>query len=105
MQFKDTVCSARRWKRCSIDVRQLAVVPVPVSAGEEPVLGAGVGVLPLLKPPGSSTAHQRSASPFLIFSKTVTETSAEKAGFLLRLSHSIHCQQMELQRRQNLEPR
>lgn len=34
-----------------VNVWQLAVVPVPVSTSKEPVLGAGVRVLALLKPP------------------------------------------------------
>lgn len=34
-----------------VNIRQVAVCPVPVSATEEPVLGAGVGVLALFKPP------------------------------------------------------
>lgn len=70
-QFKDTVCSPadclQSGKRRSINVRQLAVVPVPVPASEEPVLGAGVGVLPLLKPPGGRTADQRLAKPVFFF--------------------------------------
>lgn len=43
-----------------INVRQLAVLPVPVSTSKEPVLGARVGVWPLLEPP-ESTAEQHSA--------------------------------------------
>lgn len=44
-----------------INVWQLAVFPVPVSTRKEPVLGVGVGVLPLLKPPESiADPHQHS---------------------------------------------
>lgn len=66
----------RKWR--SINVRQLAVVPVPVAASEEPVLGAGVGVLPLLKPPGGRTADQRSANPLFHFQQSAHAKQRER---------------------------
>jgi len=51
----------RRGAAPSVDVRQRAVLPVPVAAAEDPVLGAGVGVRTLLEPPGTTTGtHQHS---------------------------------------------
>ena len=37
--------------RCSVDIGQLVVVSLPVTLGEEPVLGLVVGVGPLGEPP------------------------------------------------------
>lgn len=45
-----------------VNVRQLAVVPVPVSTSKEPVLGAGVRVLALLKPPESESGDMLASS-------------------------------------------
>lgn len=45
-----------------VNVWQLAVIPVPVSTSKEPVLGAGVGVLPLLKPPENTSGDTSALS-------------------------------------------
>lgn len=55
-----------RCRKCPlVNVWQLAVLPVPVSTAKEPVLGAGVWVLALLKPPEN---HSRDALAFSLSS-------------------------------------